>query len=107
MGRSPDHWRGLAEEARAMADGLTAEENRQQTLEIAKSYTGRLRTEAGLAPLRLLRCRLRLRDLHRYGAMRPNGRSGERRVGGGLSQRSNPAGDAYQSRRGKSRTELI
>ena len=36
--RSPDYWRGMADEARALADGLTTETNRQHMLEIAKSY---------------------------------------------------------------------
>jgi hypothetical protein len=38
MDHSPDYWRGLAEEARTMADALTTEVNRQQMLNIAKSY---------------------------------------------------------------------
>ena len=38
MDRSPDYWRGLAEEARTMADALFTEANRQQMLDIAKSY---------------------------------------------------------------------
>lgn len=36
--RSPDYWRGLAEEARTLADGLTTEANRRHMLEVAKSY---------------------------------------------------------------------
>jgi hypothetical protein len=38
MDHSPDYWRGLAEEARTMADALTTEANREQMLAIAKSY---------------------------------------------------------------------
>jgi predicted P-loop ATPase/GTPase len=37
-GRSPDYWRHMAEEARTMADGLTAETNRQHMFAIAESY---------------------------------------------------------------------
>jgi hypothetical protein len=36
--RSPKHWRDMAEEARAMADGLATEANRQQMLQIAEDY---------------------------------------------------------------------
>ena len=36
--RSPEYWRDLAEEARAIAAGLTTEENRQQMLTIAENY---------------------------------------------------------------------
>jgi hypothetical protein len=36
--RSAEYWRGMADEARALADGLATEVNRQQMLEVAKSY---------------------------------------------------------------------
>ena len=35
---SSEHWRGLAKEARVMADGLATEENRRQMLQIAENY---------------------------------------------------------------------
>lgn len=37
-GRSADYWRGMAAKARAMADGLITEANRERMLEIAENY---------------------------------------------------------------------
>ena len=36
--RSSDYWRGMADEARALADSLSTDVNRHQLMEIAKSY---------------------------------------------------------------------
>jgi hypothetical protein len=37
-GRPPEYWRGMAEEARALAEGLATEANRQQMLTVAANY---------------------------------------------------------------------
>ena len=37
-GRTPEYWHGMADEARAMADGLRTETNRQRMLALAADY---------------------------------------------------------------------
>ena len=55
-GRSPEYWRGMAHEARTIADGLTTEANRRQMLAIAENFE-RLADEAELEEKRVLSAR--------------------------------------------------